>query len=125
MCLAALVLLAGCSDPTSGRVEGSVFVDGTPAKAGSIAFFPVDPKSSTAGAEIVDGRYSATVRLGTFKVEIRVPKVVGEKKLYDTANSPVKKVMAESLPARYNDATELTLDVKPGDTQHDFRLTTQ
>ena len=96
-----------------------------PAKAGSIAFFPVNRKSTTAGAEIVDGQYTASVPLGSFKVEIRVPKVVGHKKLYDTDDSPIQQILAESLPAKYNNKTELSLDVQPGKNQQDYQLATK
>jgi hypothetical protein len=122
--LAALAA-SGCQEPTTGDVRGVVTVDGAPAKSGSIAFFPVDGKSSTSGAEIIEGQYAADVPFGVHKVEIRVSKVVGEQKLYDTADSPIKPILAESLPARYNDETELTLEVKPGETRQDFELTTK
>jgi hypothetical protein len=123
--LLAACACIGCAKPTTGVVTGAVTVDGQPAKSGSIAFFPTDGKGASAGAEIVDGRYTAKAPFGTSKVEIRVPKVVGQKKLYDTADSPVKPLMDESLPARYNDQTELTVDVKPGETQKDFALSTK
>jgi hypothetical protein len=121
----SLLLAAGCEEPTTGTVTGTVTVDGAPAKNGSIAFFPVNGKASTAGAEIVDGQYTAEVAFGQSKVEIRVPKVVGERKLYDAPNSPMKSVLAETLPAKYNDASELTLDVQPGENRKDFPLTTK
>jgi hypothetical protein len=54
-----------------------------------------------------------------------VPKVVGERKVYDAPDSPIKSIMAESLPARYNDASELTVNVKRGENRQDFKLTTQ
>ena len=123
--LIAALLLAGCEKPNVGVVTGTITVDGAPATAGSIAFFPVNGKSSTAGAEIVAGQYTANVPLGTAKVEIRVPKVVGEKKLYDTPDSPTKQLLAESLPPKYNDATQLTLDVQPGENRQDFQLSTR
>jgi hypothetical protein len=123
--LFVVFLTAGCADPTTGVVTGTITVDGAPAKTGSIAFFPVNGKSSTAGAEIIDGKYTATVPLGAAKVEIRVSKVVGQKKLYDTPDSPIKPIMAESLPAKYNDATELSLDVRPGENRQDYDLATK
>jgi hypothetical protein len=123
--LASALFVIGCEEPTTGTVTGMITVDGAPAKNGSIAFFPVDGKAATAGAEIVDGRYTAQVAFGQSKVEIRVPKVVGERKLYDAPNSPMKSVLAESLPAKYNDASELTLDVKPGENRQDYSLTTK
>jgi hypothetical protein len=36
------------------------------------------------------GKFSSEVPIGESKVEIRVPKVVGKKKLYDTPDSPSK-----------------------------------
>jgi hypothetical protein len=123
--LAIALLVAGCEKPTKGVVSGMVTVDGAPAKSGSIAFFPVDEKSTTAGGEIRDGRYTAQVPFGKFKVEIRVPKVVGQKKLYNTANSPIMPLLEETLPPKFNDQTELTIDVAPGENQRDFDLKTR
>ena len=123
--LVLLLLITGCEKPTKGMVSGTVLVDNVPAKSGSIAFFPVDERSTTAGGEIVDGQYAAEVPFGKFKVEIRVPKVIGQKKLYNTPNSPVMPLLEESLPVNYNDETELTIDVEPGENQRDFQLSTQ
>lgn len=123
--LALAVWATGCAEPKTGKVTGSVTVDGAPIKSGSMAFFPIDGRGTTVGADIVDGKYAAELVFGSMKVEIRVPKVVGERKLYDAPNSPVKQLMAEALPARYNDATELTIEVKPGENQKDFALTTK
>jgi hypothetical protein len=120
----AAILAAGCAKPNIGTVAGTVTVDGSPATRGSIAFFPANRKSPTAGSEIVDGRYSAEVALGTARVEIRVPKVLGEKKLYNTPDSPKQKILAESLPAKYNDQTELKVEVQPGENHQDFSLAT-
>jgi hypothetical protein len=118
-------LIAGCGKSNVGVVTGTITVDGTPAKSGSIAFFPMNRKSSTAGSEIVDGRYTAKVALGDAKVEIRIPKVVGKKKLYDKPDSPMKEVLAESLPRKYNDDTELKLDVQAGNNVQNYELTTR
>src|SRR5262245_15814682 len=113
--LLALLLTASCSDGSAtGEVAGSVNIDGKSPDTGSIAFIPADGKSPTAGGEIKDGKYTARVPVGTAKVEIRVPKIVGKKKLYNTPDSPVQPIMEEVLPSRYNDKTELTLDVKSG-----------
>ena len=123
--LLAAFLIAGCSKSNLGVVTGTISVDGAPAKSGSIAFFPTNRKSSTAGSEIVDGRYTAKVALGAAKVEIRVPKVVGKKKLYDRPDSPMKEVLSESLPRKYNDETELKLDIHAGENVQDYELATQ
>lgn len=124
--LAAVVALTGCGgNPNRGNVAGTVTVDGQPAESGAISFAPVDGKSPTTGGPIEAGRYAVEVPFGTSKVAIRVPKVVGQRKLYDTPDSPVQPIMEERLPAKYNDATELTIDVKPGDNPHDFDLKTK
>jgi hypothetical protein len=117
--------LSGCSDSNRATVTGTVTIDGQAVKSGSIAFFPIDEKSPTTGASIADGQYTAQVPLGAAKVQIRVAKKVGEKKLYNTADSPVQPIMKETLPAKYNDDTELQLDVKPGNTVKNFELATK
>jgi hypothetical protein len=107
-----------------GQLSGTITIDGESPREGSIAFFPVDGQSFSAGAVITEGAYYAEVPLGKSRVEIRVAKVVGEKKLYDAPNSAVQSLFAERLPARYNDASELEIEVAAGASQHDFQLTT-
>jgi hypothetical protein len=119
-------MAAGCSGKaTKGDVAGTVTIDGVPAEAGSISFTPVDGQSATAGGSIEQGRYAAEVPPGKMKVEIRVAKVVGQRKLYDTADSPMAPIMEEVLPAKYNDATELVVEIKLGENEHNFDLTTK
>jgi hypothetical protein len=118
------LILAGCSKsgPPMAEVTGTVTVDGEPAKMGSVAFFPTDGKSRQGGGPIEDGKYTAMVPLGMSKVQIRVSKVVGEQKLYNTPDSPVQPILQEVLPAKFNDDTELTYDVQPGKNEKDFDL---
>ncbi len=125
--LAVLLGAAGCgsADATRGEVSGRVTIDGAPASAGAIALIPVDGASPTAGGKVLDGRYSVKAPLGLAKVEIRVPKVVGQRKLYDTPDSPVQPLMEESLPMKFNDETQLTIEVAPGSIEHDFDLKTE
>lgn len=120
-----LIVVAGCSEPTHGIVRGQVTIDGAAPALGSIAFFPTDGKSSTAGGEILNGTYTSKVPLGTSKVEIRVSKVVGKQKLYDTPDSPVQPVLEEVLPPKYNDASELVVEVKKGTNEQNFDLKTK
>ena len=121
-----LGVLAGCSKDDTAEVSGVVKVDGTPAEKGSISFFAVNGTAPTAGAEIkAGGKYTAKVPYGMTKVEVRIPKVVGKKKLYDTPQSPVQDVLAESLPVKYNTKTELTYDSKPGQHEQNWDLTTK
>lgn len=123
--LAVAALVTGCSKgPPMGEVTGTITVDGKPAKIGSITFIPIDGKAVTTGAAIKEGEYTAEVPVGKVKVEIRVSKVTGEKKLYDTPNSPVQAITNEALPPKFNDRTEIELDVKAGTNKKDYDLTT-
>ena len=126
VCLGFHFANAGCQgSPELGEVAGEVKVDGKPAKTGSVALFPLDGVGVTTGGEIVDGQYRVErVPLGRSRVEIRVSKTVGKKKLYDTPDSPYKDLLAESLPPRFNDASELELDVQPGENRRDYDLST-
>ncbi len=118
-----LLQVGGCSKPsTTGEVTGLVTVDGEPAEMGAIGFFSVNGKSPTTGGDIQAGRYTVQVPFGEMKVEIRVPKVVGQQKIYDTPGSKMQPIMEEVLPEKHNDRTELRIDVQPGTNEHDFSL---
>lgn len=112
------VVVLGCdSGPPMGDVEGVVTVDGAPAAAGAITFTPTDGQRAPAGGEIKDGKYAVRVAVGPCKVELRVPKKIGEKKLYgNDPNSPTAPEFEESLPEKYNDNTDLKHDVAAGKT---------
>jgi hypothetical protein len=102
-------------------ISGTVKVDGNPVD-GSMTFVPVDGNSQTAGCEIKNGKYSAQVPIGMMKVSISVPVLDYKKKLYNTPDSPTGDMMKESLPARYNAETELTVEIKSGSNQKDWEL---
>jgi len=103
-------------------VSGTVNVDGKPLEKGSISFFPADGKTKTTGGDIEEGQYTVTVPVGVMKVEIHKPKIKGYKKLYNTPGAKEYPVFDEALPGRYNEHSELKLDVKPGRNQKDFEL---
>lgn len=122
----AVLAVAGCGGGDGmAEVSGTVTVDGQPAKVGAITFIPIDGVGQTAGAQIVDGAYTARVAPGTCKVEVRVSKVVGERKMYDATDAPVKQILTESLPPKYNDMSELSLEVKPGVNEKNYDLESQ
>ena len=119
------MLTLGCSDANLGIISGTVTVDGQPAKTGWIGFTPLDGKQGPQGGEILDGAYTATVPTGPSRVEIRVPKIVGQTKIYNTKDSPIQDVMQESLPPKYNERSELTYDVPSGKSEKNFDLSTK
>lgn len=90
-----------------------------------INFVSPDGSAATAEAKIVAGQYEAAVSPGEKRVEIRAPKVVGKKKMYETADSPTVDVVEELVPRRYNAESTLTLTVAEGEQVKDFELTSK
>lgn len=125
--LSLSAIASGCSkqNPNRGQVTGTVEVDGQPAANGSISFTPIDGNTAGTGGAIVDGRYVVDANIGPSKVAINIPKVVGERKLYDTPDSPKMPITEEALPPQYNEQTTLTHDVQPGPNEQNFSLKTK
>ncbi len=122
---AALFALAGCTDSSLTVVKGQVTFDGQPIEKGSISFFPKDGQSKTTGGEIKAGAYSVQVPVGLMEVRISMPKVIGQKKLYNTPDSPSRPLYAEALPEKYNQKSDLTLNVTAGGVEKDWALTSK
>jgi hypothetical protein len=126
--LTALALAAGCGQGSgTGEVSGTVRVDGELAPPGSsITFVPADGKSPTAGALIKDGKYTTRVPIGPAKVQVRAPKTIAKPKAAKQQGPGADAdLVEESLPAKYNDNTTLTFDVKPGANTKDWDLKTR
>lgn len=128
--LAALV--AGCGgEKGMGLVSGKVTVDGqVPAAGSSITFFPADGKQS-AGATLADGNYSVNVPTGESRVEIRVPRPATNAPAAPKAGPGSEGpgggggYITESLPAKYNDQSELKLTINSGTNQKDWEVSTK
>lgn len=120
--LATLLVLAGCSEPKTAEVSGTVTVDGEPVKRGSISFFPTDGNAPTAGAVIKDGLYSTKVPITAMKVKISAAEGHRQEETVRRARQQGGDVVEEGLPAKYNKDTELTFEVKPGKNQKDWEL---
>jgi hypothetical protein len=125
---AAVALLiaaaAGCSGGSS--VDGTVTLDGQPLKEGTVRFVPVDPNAGgTVGAPVKDGKFTAEVPHGEYRVEFSSPKVVGKRKAYDTPDSPVVDIVDELIPARFNTTSDLRVTVKKGGQKETFALTSK
>lgn len=126
--LAILVLASGCSgDSNSGEVTGTVTVDGKkPEEGASITFFPMDGKSPSAGATLDKvGKYTVKVPIGACKVEIRAPKSIGRPTGPRQGPGADSVLVEESLPAKFNDASELRFDVKAGKNEKNWELNTK
>jgi hypothetical protein len=99
-----------------------VTLDGEPLKSGVIRFVPADGQTATADSMITDGKYSASVPPGEKQISISSPKVTGQRRVYETPDSPTVDTVQELVPAKYNAKTELTLTVNAGSQEKDFPL---
>ena len=121
----ALVLaapLAGCSSQPPA-VSGDVTLDGQPLADGVITYVPVDQQTPNVEVKIQDGKYSARVPVGSYKVRINAAKAPGERRIkYDSTGTPPPEAYAERIPERYNAKTELSADISSGDNKRDWEL---
>ncbi len=121
--LSVLALLAfGCgpSGPKTCDVRGSVTFDGKPIKDGSIVFVPTDPKLGAEGGGIKEGRYQARAKEGRNKVQITALDI-GPNTVYVEGNP----IASNFIPERYNERTELEVEVESDNTEFDFDLVGQ
>lgn len=119
--VATTALLSGCGDSSFGIVRGRVTLDGVPVKDGVIQFTPVNKDAPTANCFIKDGAYSAKVPVTTHRVVISSPRTTGGGKKSDSPTLDESRVQ-ESIPAKYNTKSELTVEVRPGEAEVDFNL---
>lgn len=114
--VAALVLLAvGCSrgGPEIASVSGRVTMDGKPLPNASVVFIPENGRPAGANTD-ADGRYVLNFSQGRKgaipgKSMIRIMTLRDPTPGEDGKSIPGSK---ETVPARYNTATELTFDVQ-------------
>ena len=121
MLCAVALLLGGCG-PQVVTVTGNVTVNGTPVAKGLIDVVATDSEQAPASAPIVDGKYQLEVTTGPKQVRISAPVVTGTRPEYNGPNAPQVEVTAESLPAKFNSATELTWEVTQETKTKDWAL---
>ncbi|MGA2258567.1 MAG: hypothetical protein ABSG53_28210, partial [Thermoguttaceae bacterium] len=96
---------------------------GLPINKGTITFVPADGRGPTAAEKIKEGQYSARVPPGLYKVQITGFRKVGEERANKgDPNSPMKDIVEPIVPDRYNVASTLTREIKPGRQEEDFLL---
>ncbi len=123
-CGFAVLTAVGCdSGPPMAEVSGAISYDGKLLEKGAITLIPLDGKAKPEGDIIVNGAYKVKVAYGEMKVVITSPKIIGKRKLYgNNPNSPTMDLHGELLPERYNEKSELKLDVKERTIKKDFDL---
>jgi len=119
------VCIVGCAQNSAAPVHGKVTLDGESIAAGNIAFLPTAGSGRKAAAAIEQGVYSLTpsdkLSPGTYRVEISWPKPTG-RKIPSADPGMQADEMREAVPAKYNSKSELTVEVRSGDDEKDFAL---
>ena len=118
------LLTAGCSsDDGLATVTGTVTLNGQPLPNATVQFRPTSSDGVVAfGRTDAEGQYKLmrTVKVagalpGEYSVSIRTADTLFSDGQDDTNQE-------ERVPARYNDQTELTRSVEPGENTFDFAL---
>lgn len=133
-----LVTVGGCAGRPykAAQVTGRVTLDGKPLSKAHVTFVPMESKENKApgptayGATDADGRY-------TLAIDPQTPgAVVGRCRVYistllmdqpdDDRDAGRKvKAMRDRVPLKYNQKTELVVDVPSGGFEKNFELTSQ
>jgi hypothetical protein len=130
-----LACLVGCGDSgdTLARegVSGTVSLDGTPLKEGSIQFLPASAQASDAtmaGGAVREGKYEIPKNQGPTPGKYSVVIISGggdSGAALPEMPGVLPKPTKEKIPAKYNLKTTLTAEVKSGQSSPiDFALTT-
>ena len=120
----AAVGCGGPSGPERAELHGKVTIDGQPVEQGSIAVIP--EKGPTAGAEIKGGSYRIPAEagpvLGKSRVEIKATHKTG-KQIEAGSPFPPGTMHDEVVSLEFKDEDSLTVDIKSGENEKDFNLT--
>jgi hypothetical protein len=129
-CAGVLLLGSGCGRANRGRgaVSGEVKLDGKPVEHGSILFLPMQgAEGREASGPIERGLYKlSAVAIGQNRVEIRAMRKTGQKVPMPYAKHG--ETVDEEVPAvaeRFNSASTLAAEMKPGDNVANFEVLSQ
>ena len=121
--LLVTLLAAGCA-PAAVTLNGTVTVNGQPVEKGLIDFAPLDKAPLSPPVPIVNGQYRIKLAPGKKQVSISAPVVTDRRPEHNGPGALIVEITAESLPARYNSKTELTLEVTAATKSQDWELKT-
>ncbi len=118
LCLVPLVGCAKSDRPPLGGVHGTVTLDGQPLAGAIVTFEPLEAGRGSIAMTDAQGRYELIyirndkgAKVGAHRVQIT------------TSNANAGK--PELVPPKYNVQTTLSADVKPGDNEINFALTSK
>jgi hypothetical protein len=125
----ALSALSGCGGKVTERVAvaGEVTFDGQPLQEGQVDFEPRGPGRMAIG-QVSNGRYTIAAErgpsAGDYLVRITATRPTGA--MASTGSKPgdeLREVYEQFLPAKYNDASELSLKIDATSAiEKDFEL---
>jgi len=119
-----MLVVPGCHGDGTVKISEKVTVDGEVVETGSIAFAPLDGKTSVEGAEIINGEYKAKVPSGDKIVRIRGMKLQPNE-VYDVVS---KTTHVSSAAIRITDVkyeaekSPLQATITKNGDVHDFDL---
>ncbi|WP_020472226.1 hypothetical protein [Zavarzinella formosa] len=117
-----LIPACGSSGPSVAKIKGKVTLDGQPLAEGLVNFRPVGDDAPTASGIVKNGEFTAEVPVTKMRVSISASKVTGQRKAYNTPDSPLVDIVTEIIPAKYNSKSELVHDIKPDTKELNFEL---
>lgn len=125
LALLASALLAGCGSTPRLPVSGTVTLDGRPLESGYVVFRPTGKTPGpTAGAEIVDGRFTIEREdgpfAGDFRVEITAQRP-SSRQVVDPETGRATTALEQYLPTRYNQQSELNATI-PAESAKELRF---
>lgn len=116
--LGVLLIAPGCGegDPLSRqRVSGEIKLDGAPLANGTIAFSPTDPKGTSSGASITDGKYEIPAEKGLPPGDYLVRITASDDNAQPVeAPGESNNIAVELIPAEYNTESTQKFTVKAG-----------
>lgn len=127
----ALVWLVccGCSQSGTQAISGSVTLDGAPLATGEIEFVPAAKTGGPlVGGSIEQGKYGIAAVAQGLKTggvyAVRITSLQGRGRFVLDPNSPGRKreALENVIPTCYNEVTQLSVTISPGQATHDFAL---
>ena len=120
---AVLVVPLGCDGdgdtPSLGQVTGTVTMDGSPLKGARVIFTPEVEGTVSSGGTDANGRYEL---LYGPRGESKGAVVGRHTVRIETVPSPGQEESFVRVPAKYNEKSELSADVKAGENTFNFDL---
>lgn len=128
---AALLFMAGCGgagelEYERAAIDGNVTFGGEPVMDGRVRFIPTgETIGHPATAVVESGKYQLPLEkgpaVGTNRVEILAYRKTGETETIEDTGETVE-LKTQYLPTRFNMRSKQTIEIKPGENQHDFNL---